>query len=174
METFLEILKYTLPSALMLTGFFFIFRQFTQQNKDKYKYELFAGNQKIVSPIRLQAYERLVLFLERIRFESLIVRSQNPQMTVKQLQKSMLNEIRNEFNHNLSQQLYISPEAWNAVVGAKEQMIRIINLVAAKEAKSTSMQMSRSLIENYTQGDSFPIETAIAFLKREAQNNFGM
>jgi len=173
MEPFLEILKYTLPSALLLVGMYFIFRQFTVQAKDKYKYEMFIGNQKTVTPLRLQAYERLILFLERTRFESLILRNLPQSSTAKQLQRAIMNDIRNEFSHNLSQQLYVSTQAWTAVSAAKEQMIRMLNLLPTPETVTTT-QFSQALIENYNQNETQPIDTAIEILKEEARNNFGM
>jgi len=173
METFVEILKYTLPSMLLLVGMYLIFRQFTAQTKDKYKYEMFVGNQKTVTPLRLQAYERLILFLERTRFENLILRNLPQSSDAKHLQRNILADIRNEFSHNLSQQLYVSSEAWTAISAAKEQMIRMLNLLPVSETVTT-MQFSQALIENYNQNETQPIEIAIELVKEEARNNFGM
>ncbi len=152
---------------------FLIFRQFTQKEKEKYKYELFVGNQKTVSPLRLQAYERLILFLERIRFENLIIRNIEQAENPKELRASIMSDLRNEFSHNLSQQLYVSTEVWTAVSAAKEQMTRMLNLLQTPVGVSLA-QYSQALIEGYAQNESRPIETAIELLKEEARNNFGM
>ncbi len=174
MESLVEILKYSLPSLIMLIGFYLIFKSSADKDKEKYKYELFAGNQKKVTPIRLQAYERLILFLERIRFESVIMRVLQPKMTAKQLQRAILNDIKKEFSHNLSQQLYISSKAWTAITGAKEQQIRLVNLMTVKAGAGSATQLSQFLIEEYNNSETRPVETAIELLKEEARNNFGM
>lgn len=174
MEAFAEILKYTLPSLIILIGLYLIFRQQTIQTKNNRKYELFSANQKTLTPLRLQAYERLILFLERSRFESIIMRVMNPSMSAKQLHRAMLADIRKEYNHNISQQLYVGKNAWASVNVVKEQLNRVLNLVAAKHPEGTATQLSQALIEYYNQMEKKPIETALEILKAEASENFGM
>ncbi len=89
-------------------------------------------NSRTVTPIKLQAYERIVLFLERISLESLLLRVSSPDMSASQLHTALLNAIRNEFEHNLSQQIYMSPQAWEVVSNASSNMIKIINSEAEK------------------------------------------
>ena len=85
---------------------------------------------KLVTPIRLQAYERMVLYLERISPESLVLRCYQPGMDTRLLQGVMTKTIRDEWEHNLSQQVYLSSEAWNRIRNAKDEMIGIINSAA--------------------------------------------
>ena len=84
----------------------------------------------------MQAYERLVLFLERMNPDNLVLRCYEPTMDSKLLKDVMVQNIRNEFEHNLSQQLYISNEAWALIKNAKEEMISTINTVFTKEEKT--------------------------------------
>jgi len=107
----LEVLKYTLPALIVFLTAYFLIRAFIRNDQDKRKHEIVLQNQKNVTPVRLQAYERVILFLERISLESLIMRTSKQGMTSKQIQTSMLNTIRAEFEHNLSQQVYITPAA---------------------------------------------------------------
>ena len=82
---------------------------------------------KVVTPIRLQAYERMALYLERISPNSLILRTFRPGMDIKALQTAMTKSIRDEWEHNLSQQVYLTTESWNRIREAKEEMINLIN-----------------------------------------------
>lgn len=91
---------------------------------------------KVVTPIQLQAYERLVLFLERMTPNNLVLRCYQPQMSTQLLKDVMIRNIRDEFEHNLSQQLYISQQAWAYIKNAKEDMINTINSVQAKEGEN--------------------------------------
>ena len=77
----------------------------------------------VVVPLRLQAYERMALFLERIEPNQLVLRIHNPGLSVPEEQNLLLTAIRSEFEHNLSQQIYISNEVWNQIYLAKEDTV---------------------------------------------------
>ena len=82
---------------------------------------------KVVTPIRLQAYERMALFLERIGPDSLVLRSYQPGMDLKLLQGVMTKNIRDEWEHNLSQQVYLAPGTWARIREAKDEMVNLVN-----------------------------------------------
>ena len=86
-----------------------------------------AETLRVVTPIRLQAYERMALFLERISPASLVLRCWKPGMDLGLLQGVMTKNIRDEWEHNLSQQVYISQETWLRIREAKEEMINLVN-----------------------------------------------
>lgn len=111
----LEIIKYTLPAAIVFLTAYFLIMALIKNDQDKRKHEIILQNQKTVTPIRLQAYERIILFLERISLESLIMRTNKKGISSKELQASMLNTIRSEFEHNLSQQIYLTPDRKSVV-----------------------------------------------------------
>ncbi len=81
-------------------------------------------------PLQLQAYERLVILTERIALPNLVSRANQPGLTAKEIQLLMLESIKQEFEYNSSQQIYVSPVAWQAVNNLKEQNMLIINQVA--------------------------------------------
>jgi hypothetical protein len=85
-----------------------------------------SKSSKTVTPIRLQAYERVALFLERINPNSLVMRMHKPGMSARQLQSDLLQIVRAEFEHNMAQQIYMSPAAWKAIRAAKEETIKIL------------------------------------------------
>ena len=107
----LEILKYTLPSVVVfLTAYFILKQVFDKQAADsqvELRAQLIKENSKMLTPVRMQAYERMVLFLERIAPSHLIIRQNQPGLSTFQFQTRLIHAIREEFEHNLSQQLYI-------------------------------------------------------------------
>ncbi|GGZ40696.1 hypothetical protein GCM10007049_37480 [Echinicola pacifica] len=84
-------------------------------------------NTKVVIPLKLQAGERLCLLLERISPNNLVRRLNDPTYTAGELHGLLLQEVRNEFNHNFSQQLYFSDETWESIRNAVEEVISLIN-----------------------------------------------
>ncbi len=168
MEKYLEILKYILPAGVVLLSNYLIIKSFFDKEAAKRRFELKYNNQKLISPIRLQAYERMILFLERMTPDSLLVRVVRPKMTTIQLQKAMLGAIRKEFEHNMSQQIYLSGASWEAVKNAKESIIKLINTVASKQNYNTpATQFSTIMIKMYASIEVSPIDTAINLLKDE-------
>ncbi len=173
MKDFIEIIKITLPSIIMLMAIYYIVGSFFRNSESRQKLKVIRGNQKLITPIRLQAYERLILFLERISPESLVMRANYPVSTCAQLHAELLQTIRAEFEHNLSQQLYLSPEAWESVKNAKNYTVTLINN-AAKDVEdgAPSIELSRTIL-NMTMGlEQPPTEKAIYELKREIQQIF--
>ncbi len=127
---------------------------------------LILQNSRTVTPIKLQAYERIVLFLERISLESLLLRVSTPDMSASQLHSALLSTIRSEFEHNLSQQIYMSQQAWEVVRNARSNMIKIINSEAEKmPANSPGMALSKQLLEKIMELEKEPTHVAIEFIK---------
>jgi len=168
MEEYLDILKYILPAVIVLVSNYFIIKTFFDKDATKRRFELKYNNQKLISPIRLQAYERMILFLERISPDSLVIRIARPKMTTAQMQKALLAAIRKEFEHNMSQQIYVSVETWNAVKTAKESIIKLINTAASKQNLSAPANVFNSIIiKMYASIEESPTEMAINMLKDE-------
>lgn len=168
METLTDILKITIPALIVFLTAWVILRNMIRNDQDKRRQELILQNSRIVTPIKLQAYERIVLFLERISLESLLVRVSTSDMTASQLHTALLNTIRSEFEHNLSQQIYMSPPAWEIVRNARSNTIKIINSEVEKiPANSTGLALSRQLLERIMELEKEPTRAAIDYLKGE-------
>lgn len=132
--TFLLILLVvSILSAIAITGwilFLLVRRYFDNQQKERLlqmKIDERRETLKVVTPIRLQAYERMALFLERISPDSLVLRCWQPGMDLKLLQGVMTKNIRDEWEHNLSQQVYIDAATWAIIREAKDEMINLVN-----------------------------------------------
>ena len=100
MEIAADILKITIPALLVMLTAWLLLRNMLKNDQDRRRQELLLQNSRTVTPIRLQAYERIILFLERISLESLIVRVSSAEMSANQLHSAMLNAIRNEFEQD--------------------------------------------------------------------------
>jgi len=168
MEILADILKITIPALIVFFTAWVLLRNMIKNDQDKRRQELILQNSRTVTPIKLQAYERVVLFLERISLESLLVRVSSSDMTASQLHSALLNTIRSEFEHNLSQQIYMSQQAWEVVRNARSNMIKIINnVVDSMPAKSSGMALSKLLLERVMELEKEPTRAAIDYIKGE-------
>jgi len=168
MEIVSDILMITIPALIVFFTAWVLLRSLMRNDQDKRRQELILANSRTVTPIKLQAFERIVLFLERISLESLIVRVSSPDMSASQLHTALLNAIRNEFEHNLSQQVYMSPQAWEVVRNARSGIIKIINTEADKmPPAATGLDLSRQLLQAVMELDKEPTRVAIDYLKGE-------
>ena len=165
---FFDILKITIPSVIVFLTAWVLLRNMIRNDKDKRRQELIMQNSRTIVPIRLQAYERIVLFLERTSLESLLVRTNTPGMSAAELHSALLNTIRSEFEHNLSQQIYMSQQAWEVVKNARSNTIKIINTEFEKAPDTASgLVFSKLLLERVMELDKEPTRTAIEYIKNE-------
>jgi hypothetical protein len=168
MEMFFDILLITIPSLIVFLTAWILLRNMIRNDQDKRRQELILQNSRTVTPIRLQAYERIVLFLERNSLESLLIRTNSPGMSATQLHSALLNTIRNEFEHNLSQQIYMSQQAWEVVKNARSNTVKLINTEFEKAPETaTGIEFSRHLLEKVMELEKEPTKTAIEYIKNE-------
>ncbi|MBQ3739643.1 MAG: hypothetical protein IJQ94_02785 [Bacteroidales bacterium] len=125
----------------------------------------------IVLPLRLQAYERMALYLERIEPTQLVMRIHAPGLTVAQEQNLLLTAIRSEFEHNLSQQIYISNPVWKQICNAKDDITEIVNTVAEQmEDGADGQQFAEALLIAAAQKPV--VDQALETLKADIQKMF--
>lgn len=162
-----------ITGAIVFLTAFYVLKMFLDNESKKRSLEYNNQNLKLITPVRLQAYERIILFLERISPNSLILRLQVPGMQSLQLQMEMLSLIRAEFEHNLSQQIYMSDNAWQVANSAKENVIKLINISAESvEKDAPAMELSKKIMELWVSTNPSPVKTAIVFIKNEISTLF--
>lgn len=127
MDYFVDLLKYLIPASLVLYGMYLVVVSFLAKEREKLLLDIKTKNTDIVLPARLQAAERLCLLLERISPNVLLRRINSAGMSASELHALLLKEIREEFSHNFSQQVYFSESTWEAVQVAVEEVITLIN-----------------------------------------------
>jgi hypothetical protein len=168
MEYLLDIIKIVIPALLVFLTSWILLRNMIRNDREKRRQEIVLQGARTVMPIKLQAYERVVLFLERISLESLLIRVSTPDMTATQLQSALTATIRGEFEHNLSQQIYMSPQAWEVVRNARSNTIKIINNEAEKiKEDAPGIELSRQILSRVMELDQEPTKAAIDYIKGE-------
>jgi hypothetical protein len=173
MDAFIEFVKILVPASIVLYGAYLLVRMFIQKEINLKKLEVRSKTIETLLPNRLQAYERMALFLERISPQNLLVRLSTTGMTSKEFHQLLLSEIRNEYNHNVAQQVYMSEEVWNLIKNAKEDLILSINDAAGEMSmESTSLDLSRKIFEKSINKQVDPIAHALTELKKEIQQTF--
>jgi hypothetical protein len=170
---FLEFLCASLISgAMLMVGMIYVIQKMIAAENHRHHLELISESHHVILTLRLQAYERLILFMERISPESLVLRLQRNASTNRGLHAEMIAAVRNEFEHNLSQQLYVKHEVWQQIVLAKNNVIRSINTLASEtEPDNNSMHLAQQILNKYVK-TTMPTQHAIALLKKETEQLF--
>lgn len=168
-----NILYIILPALMVFIAVMLVLNRFFKNEEANRRFQAAMSNKDVTTPLRFRAYERMILFLERMTPDNLALRVQTPEMTSLQLLMAMQNAIREEYEHNLSQQLYLSNEGWSMVVTAKEGMLKLFNSCATQvDPKMPAFVLSKTIIETYHNEVNPPTKSAINFLKKEIKNYF--
>ena len=166
----LEVLKYTIPALIVLAATWLVLGKMLKEERQKREYELRRQDRNITNPLRLRGFERLALLLERITPEHMLMNLDFSGMTIQDLQRHLLQTVRLEVDHNLSQQIYVSDETWQSIMLAKEETMNFINAIALQMPdNSTTLQYAQTLITAYNQNGVTPIQQALHKLKDEAK-----
>ena len=167
----LEIAAYTLP-ALITGGVAFVMMQkFYNSEESKRKFELLRENQKQALPIRLQAYERVVLLLERINPTQLLLRVAPISKSKEDYATLLTHNIQTEYEHNLTQQIYLTAETWNMILKAKNSTVQMIRKNAIREDILDADKLREAIMLELTEVE-LPSSIAISFLKEELKRVF--
>jgi hypothetical protein len=161
------------PAGIVFATAYFFMNKIAERDEKNNAIELRKARQKHLLPIRVEAYQRLVLLMERISPNSLVMRVHNSAYTAKQMQGELLKAIREEFEHNVAQQIFVSPKAWEIIKNSKEEIIKIINIAGNQmTATSTSTDLSAKIFELSAEINPLPTEISGRFLKEELQKLF--
>lgn len=173
MDAFIDLIKILLPASIVLYAAYLLVRSFINREIDLKRLEIRGRSIETTLPLRLQAYERMALFLERISPNNLLLRVGVPGLPAREFQHMLLNEIRDEYNHNVSQQIFMSEGVWDLVRSAKEDLIIMINdSISELGAEATSLDLSKKVMERAMAKPVDPIAHALSELKKEIQQTF--
>jgi hypothetical protein len=173
MDALIEFGKILIPASVVLYAAYLMVRAFVQKDVDLKKLEIRGKSLETLLPNRLHAYERMTLFLERMSPQNLLVRLNTGSIPAKEFQQLLLSEVRSEYNHNVSQQVYISEEVWELIKNAKEDLIVSINDAASEVGEgATSLDLSKKIFEKMMGKPVDPLAHALSELKREVQRIF--
>lgn len=167
-DSILPLLFNLLPAVIVGLVAFYFFSLHVRNDEKRRRYLLHRENQKQALPLRLQAYERMALFLERVSPGSLLVRVK-PYSDDKSVYADLLiKTIEQEFEHNLAQQIYVTEECWNVIKASKNATITNIRKTAAREDIEDADQLRQHIL-NALLDQQPPSETGLSFIKKEVK-----
>jgi hypothetical protein len=173
MEIILDLGKIVLPAALVLYAMYLTVKSILAKELIKSDMDYKTETAKMILPNRLQAFERMSLFLERLSPGNLVLRLNTVNMTAKELQHLMITEIREEFNHNLSQQIYMSDNSWQMIKDTVENVITLINTNAEKlGAEAKSIELAKLIFNDLANREVDPIALTLSQVKAEIRELF--
>lgn len=157
--------------AAVLAGAGFIF--FTVWKRSRGEAAVKAAQQAVSYPLRLQAAERMILFLERIKPQNLLTRINAVDLSPTELQQLILREVRTEFDHNAAQQLYLGKETWKKISSAATATsAALVHAIAEQAGKTGTRETIVYLLQNEDETARALVEEAIGAIKDEVQENF--
>jgi len=173
----IELLKLALPALVLVGGLYWLLQKHYER-EDRLRAEQAQKkenrNTEIITPIRLQAYERIVLLLERITPSNLLLRISPAGQTAAEYHRLLLSEIRNEFNHNMSQQVYMSEPAWQQVNHAREEVVKLLNKTFQELPETArGTDLAKRVLETLLVNEQDPTAQAINTVKQEVRKEFG-
>ncbi len=173
MDLLSDFLKLIVPAGLVLYGMYLTVKLLLEREADRNRYDVKSRYTETVVPIRLQAFERMVLFLERISPNNLLLRLGGSSTTVLEFQQRLLQEIRDEYNHNLSQQVYMSQATWDQIQAAMNDVMTLINQASGDtRPDAPALELSKRIFERIIQKDRQPTADALKAVKEEIQVMF--
>ncbi len=169
----LDFVKLSAAGAVVFFIVWTVIKPELEKRRNLQLLDLKAAARESTLPLRLQAHERLILFIERINPASLLLRTHVSGLSAAEMQQVLITEIRNEFQHNITQQLYISIPAWNIVRRLTEDTITLINnTVRGLPAGASSIELSKTILTHLSEVEENPYDAALNFLKADIQQIF--
>ena len=162
----IEGLAYALPALVTGGVAYFILGAFIKQDNNEKKFNALVEKKRESLPIKLQAYERLLLFCERINPTKLLIRVNPIGDNTNNYLQLLLASIEQEYEHNMVQQLYVTEDSWKAIIAAKLTIIAKLRKTA--ETSDTAKDLREKVLIDYSQIEN-PTQTSIAYLKQEVK-----
>lgn len=169
----IDISKYIIAGLFVfLVAFLILKRRFDFANK----IQLLEFKKSITTqtlPLKLQAYERLILLIERLNPENMLLRLNNQGISAKELHAMVLVEIRNEFQHNITQQIYVSSRAWAIVKRVKEDTLNLMNSAGRElPVAASGLDLARLVLNHLSKLENSPYEISAKLLKNDLEDLF--
>lgn len=168
-DNIIQLLFFLLPAVVVGVISFYFFQMHIKNEEKRRRFILRQENQKSSLPLRLQAYERMTLFLERISLGKLLTRVKPTSQNTEDYENLLTRTIDMEFEHNLSQQIYLSGECWNVIKTSKNATIGMIRKAAKREEVNNADKL-REILLTKLMDQSSPTDAGLDYIKREVRN----
>lgn len=167
-DVFISIIQFTIPALIVFAVTYTTQHKFLEDDLKRKKLELKEKLSDSLTPVKLQAYERITLLLDRMKPDNLVLRLAEPTMNAAQFKQTLVMAVNEEFNHNVSQQIYISDQAWTLIKAVKENTLNIINnSFSEMDPDSKATDLGKAIIKGVVERNDNTTEQAISFIKRE-------
>jgi len=165
-EKIFEVILYAVPAIITGMIAYYFFKEHTKNEDGRRRFLLHKDMQVNAMPLRLQAYERMALFLERITPSKLLIRVAPTSSNKENYESLIIASIEQEFEHNLSQQIYLSDDCWNIITAAKNATIQLIRKAGLLEKTDTANKL-REVVLTEMMEKRAPSDAALSFIKQE-------
>ncbi len=170
MELIFVVISFLLVNLALVTIVYLFLKRQHDHHLVKLQTELQLQRQNYFLPSKLEAYQRCILLLDRITPANLTLRTLQVTHNAKMQQSILVKTVREEFEHNIAQQLFVSPQAWTMLVHAKEEVLRVINLASnTLGPDSSATDLAAKILEISAQLEQFPTEICRSYLQNEFQ-----
>lgn len=167
----LDIVKYTVAGIGVVWIAFYLIKPYLDKQDQLQLLEFKKSISTQTLPLRLQAYERMVLFIERINPANMLIRLKAGDYTAAELHALVINEVRNEYQHNITQQIYVSLRAWGVVKQLKNDTLSIVNnAVKALPENAGGMDLSKLILAHLSQLENDPYDTGLSHIRKDLDN----
>ncbi len=167
-DRIIELLFFTLPALITGGVAYYFFNMFTQNEENRRRFLIMKENQKDALPLRLQAYERLTLFLERIDPTKLLIRITPISTDKTDYSNYVIAQIEQEYEHNLTQQIYMSDECWTIITTAKNATIQMLRKAAMNESVTDADKFRETILSELFDKPT-PSSAGVAYIKNEVK-----
>lgn len=165
-QQIINLLMYTIPAIITGLIAYYFFKEHTKNEDGRRRFLLHKDMQVNTMPLRLQAYERMALFLERITPSKLLIRVAPNSANKEDYESLLIQSIEQEFEHNLSQQIYLTDDCWNIITASKNATMQLIRKAALLEKTDTANKL-REVILTEMMEKRAPSDAALSFIKQE-------
>jgi hypothetical protein len=162
----IDLFLFAIPSLITGLIAYYFFKEHTKNEDGRRRFLLQKDLQVNAMPLRLQAYERMAIFLERITPSKLLIRVVPTSSNKESYESLLIASIEQEFEHNLSQQIYISDECWNIITAAKNATIQLIRKASLLEKTDTANKL-REVVLTEMMEKRAPSDAALSYIKQE-------
>ena len=167
-QVFINLVYFTAPAIIVFLMCYFMLKKYMESIEKKTNIEYKMATHNHFTPLKLQAYERITILLDRMSPENCIVRIMNPSLNAIQFKSQLFKEINEEFNHNTSQQIYVSGRLWDLTKNVKDQLLGITERCYSDlNEQASSTDLGKAILKEYSTMEDTPSRAVIAYLKKE-------
>ncbi len=165
----LEVLKLTIPALIVFLTAYYLLKTYLENQYRMQMAQIKKSQVETALPLKLQAYERLSMLCERIAIPNLLLRIRKEGMTSGELRVALLLAIQQEYEHNITQQVYVSEQLWEIIKMARDEAVNMVALAADKAGpKADGKELAQALFNIVNHREVMAVEKALLAIKKEA------